>query len=311
VVSLEQTVRYDSQTFLPDSPGSHGSHQFSGTLWGGRTRILVLVCVVLSMLVAAAGRCLALTAERVAPIAQDGKAQVTLHDAARLGDLEGVKRLLESGAKVNAKDWRRRTPLHWAAWKAPVEVVQLLLQKGASVNPKDDAGWTPIHVAVKGGNLEAVKLLIEHRADVRIKNGQGDAPLNIAVNLSSQDVFHRADIARVLIEKGGADVNGRGQFGLAPLDLAGFGDLDVARLLIEKGADVNTRSKLGFTPLHNSASPEMTKLLLENGAEINARTKSGNTPLFYADQSSMAFPSPEREKYQEMAKLLRERGATL
>lgn len=305
MVSLEQTVRYDSQTFSPDSPGSHGSHQFSGTLWGGRTRTIVLVCVVLSMLVAAAGRCLALTAERVAPIAQDGKAQGTLHDAARLGNLEGVKRLLESGAKVNAKDSQGKTPLHWAAFKAPVEVVQLLLQKGARVNPKDDQGWTPINVAVIAGNLEAVKLLIEHRADARIKNKFGNAPLNEAVKRN------RAAIARVLIEKGGADVNGRGQFGLAPLDLAGFGDLDVARLLIEKGADVKARDELGFTPLHNSGSPEMTKLLLENGAEINARNKSGETPLFYAEQSSKAFPSPEREKYQEMAKLLRERGATL
>ena len=61
------------------------------------------------------------------------------------------------------------------------------------------------------------------------------------------------------------------------------GQVEAARLLIERGADVRTRSvESGATPLHEAAlkgHAEMVELLLEKGAEIGAKDASGATAL--------------------------------
>jgi uncharacterized protein len=60
--------------------------------------------------------------------------------------------------------------------------------------------------------------------------------------------------------------------------------LDIARLLIQRGADVNHADKKGMTPLLYAASidygdPAKIELLLKSGAEAGARTKEGLTTL--------------------------------
>ena len=53
----------------------------------------------------------------------------------------------------------------------------------------------------------------------------------------------------------------------------------IARLLFENGADINTRDDEGDTPLHSVKTKPMLKLLIENGADIKAKNKEGKTPL--------------------------------
>lgn len=74
--------------------------------------------------------------------------------------------------------------------------------------------------------------------------------------------------------------------GVTALHLAAATDLYPAvKLLIERGAPVNPKTKTGFTPLHWAASRNATEtviLLIENGANINAKAQSGITPLHWA-----------------------------
>lgn len=63
------------------------------------------------------------------------------------------------------------------------------------------------------------------------------------------------------------------------------GGIEVAQMLIQKGADVNARSKHGYTPLHQAAEfnkANMSKLLIDNGADVNAQNDEGVTPLLFS-----------------------------
>jgi ankyrin repeat protein len=84
-----------------------------------------------------------------------------LHDAARAGDLEKAKALLDAGADLTARDEHlRSTPLAWAAKFGQREIVTLLLERGAPRSLPDDAAWaTPLAWAKKRGHEEIARLL--------------------------------------------------------------------------------------------------------------------------------------------------------
>ena len=75
------------------------------------------------------------------------------------GDVAEVKRLLASGANVNAKNNDGETPLHWASGEGHAGMVKRLLASGANVNAKNKYGQTPLHVASYNGQAEVVKIL--------------------------------------------------------------------------------------------------------------------------------------------------------
>ena len=86
---------------------------------------------------------------------------ISIHDAARTGNIEAVKQHLADGAEVNAKSSGGRTPLHWAANRGHEEVAELLIAKGAEVNAMDVLlGWTPLDYA----EGETADLLRKHGA---------------------------------------------------------------------------------------------------------------------------------------------------
>jgi ankyrin repeat protein len=69
----------------------------------------------------------------------------TIHEAAANGNLTDVKRHLQRGVDVNAKDAKGATPLLSAAMNGHKDVAELLVVKGADVNAKGTHGKTPLH----------------------------------------------------------------------------------------------------------------------------------------------------------------------
>ena len=105
-----------------------------------------------------------------------------IHNAARNGNLNRVKALLNQGVPVNSRNGGGYTPLHWAAYSGNLSVVQELLRRGAHLNPRTRSGMTPLYVAALWNNPHVVHALI--RAGANPKYGNGHRAHNIANNRS-------------------------------------------------------------------------------------------------------------------------------
>ena len=71
-----------------------------------------------------------------------------IHNAARSGNLNRVKTLLDQGVPVNSRNEGGYTPLHFAVLSGNLNIVQELLKRGAHVNPRTRSGTTPLYLAV-------------------------------------------------------------------------------------------------------------------------------------------------------------------
>ena len=91
---------------------------------------------------------------------------ISMYDAAEVGNIDAVKQHLAAGTDVNAKDKDGWTPLHPASYEGHQEIVELLIGKGADVNAKVEfgplQGMTPLDSANNSGRTEIVSLLRKH-----------------------------------------------------------------------------------------------------------------------------------------------------
>lgn len=70
-----------------------------------------------------------------------------LHDAAKTGNEDLTRRLVEEGAEVDGRDARGTTPLGVAVGFNKLPVVRALLENGADVALTDARGNTALHYA--------------------------------------------------------------------------------------------------------------------------------------------------------------------
>ena len=101
-----------------------------------------------------------------------------LHEAAMIGDLGTVRRLLRQGTDVNERGEYGCTALFYAATACDQpDFVRFLLQSGAKVDIPGDGGDTPLMVAASTGCITVVKLLVSAGADVNAMNDGDETPL--------------------------------------------------------------------------------------------------------------------------------------
>jgi len=96
---------------------------------------------------------------------------ISIHEAAKAGDIETVKQHIAAGTDVN--------------------IVELLIDNGADVNGKTDEGRTPLHWAAYSGHKEIAELLIGEGAEMNAKERDGRTPLNFASKKSIKDLLRK------------------------------------------------------------------------------------------------------------------------
>jgi uncharacterized protein len=198
--------------------------------------------------------------------------------AVEQNNTSAIKELLNKGAKIdetNSGKWSA-TPLYWSLHYCKFEAAELLLKKGANANLADSFGLSPLQVAVccKDLDISLIERLIEKGADINYntpsnalaKPFEGWTSLHYAISCGADDV------ARLLIEKG-ANVNSIADDGTTPLIIAAKNDsVFMAKFLLEKGADVNWRdmkkkSALSYAKGPFSKKKTMIQLLESAGGE--------------------------------------------
>jgi ankyrin repeat protein len=161
-----------------------------------------------------------------------------LVDAARNGDREAVRQLLQKRTDPKAALPDGTTALHWASYRDDGDSADLLIRAGANVNAANDLGATPLWAASQNGSAAMVRRLLDAGANPNAPLLLGETPLMVA---------------------------------------ARSGYASVVEQLLAKGAAVNTRAARGQTALMWAVAqkhPEVVKILLAHGADLHARTES-------------------------------------
>ncbi|CAL1401841.1 unnamed protein product [Linum trigynum] len=112
-----------------------------------------------------------------------------VHHCASVGDVEGLKATLASGADKDEEDSEGRTALHFACGYGEVKCAQILLEAGALVDALDKNKNTALHYAAGYGRKECVALLLENGAAVTLQNMDGKNPIDVAKLNNQQEVL--------------------------------------------------------------------------------------------------------------------------
>ena len=159
-----------------------------------------------------------------------------LVEAAKNGDRDTLRALLQKGANVNAAEADGTTALHWASYRDDVESAGLLIRAGAKANAANDLGATPLWTASQNGSEAMVRVLLEAGANPNAALLAGETPVMVASRSGYSAVVEQ---------------------------------------LIAKGANVNTRGARSQTALMWAVSqkhPGVVNVLLAHRADIHARS---------------------------------------
>lgn len=229
--------------------------------------------------------------------------------AARRGDIECARVLLDAGAFVNQVTTYGWTALLTATQNRYYELGLFLLERGADPNIANDGGWTPLYIAtdnrnIEGGDYPVRRPTMDHLEFIKaLLEAGADPNLRMRSSTETRTIFTH----QWLYEEGATPF----------LRAAQSGDLVLMQLLLDYDADPSIATTNGTTPLMVASgigwvegvtyewSPEQTidvvDLLLDLGADVNAQDDDGRTALMGAAHKGST----------EVAEMLIDKGARL
>ncbi|KAL5088510.1 hypothetical protein Trisim1_006468 [Trichoderma cf. simile WF8] len=218
-----------------------------------------------------------------------------------------IAKLIQNGAKINARDKEGHTPLHYAARYANLQAVELLVKK-AELNFTNANKETALVAACRKHHEDVISRLVKAGADVKIQSSFGTALQVISLIgccRCANAILKRYGDSKMIIEKDWP-------FGTSLHSAAFHGHSELVRLLCSKRIDIRAAHKIYGTPLTAAVMGlklgldvrpflETIKILLKHGVKVN-------------DQSGSLGPALRAAAYhgnREMVVLLLENGAKI
>ncbi|UCC96962.1 MAG: ankyrin repeat domain-containing protein, partial [Phycisphaerales bacterium] len=220
-----------------------------------------------------------------------------LHIAARRGQTDTCKTLINSGAAVNLRDEHGHTSVHHAVRAGNIETADWLIKQGADMSPvylaayrgnpsriktllaggasaseKDETGFTALHAAAAGGHRDVVEYLISQGADVKAEGGPGWTALSYAARGNAKEVV---ELLRAKGVGGGREVSR-----LLPVVIE-RGYREMVTILVALGADIDVNNGEPLTTAVRCGHNEIVELLISKGADVNAGEEV-RVPLYTA-----------------------------
>lgn len=196
--------------------------------------------------------------------------------AAKQGDLDKLKELVEGGASPDGSGALAMTPLMQAVWNKQYEAARYLIEKGADIHIENIVGQSVFGIAAGIKDPAYLKLLFENADPDKMTFTDEYNPLFIAVK--------KVLVANVeTCIQGGMDVNRKDEHDWTPLHHAYIQDAaDIMDVLFKAGAEIPPYF-LAF--MSNTSTGETYQKALRHIEERTARQtmrmsrlKRANTP---------------------------------
>eukprot|EP00933_Yihiella_yeosuensis_P072071 TRINITY_DN8035_c0_g3_i1.p1 TRINITY_DN8035_c0_g3~~TRINITY_DN8035_c0_g3_i1.p1 ORF type:complete len:719 (-),score=136.31 TRINITY_DN8035_c0_g3_i1:103-2112(-) len=206
--------------------------------------------------------------------------QTPLFFAARQGNEEACKFLLDQGCKVDHKDeLRSQSALFYAAHYGQLKCASLLIERKAELNARDKHEQTPLFWAARSDDTEMLKMLLKAKADPKVSSALGANCLFDA----------HADVVKFLVQEANCNVNHQDQDLRTPLIAAAMtGSIQKVRTLIELKADVNMKDSNDWSCLFHAVkkgSLEVLEYLVFTlYMDINVAEKTGCPLIRFAQK---------------------------
>jgi len=236
-------------------------------------------------------------------VGQDGT--TALMRAASANRRDEIQLLLQHGAAVDAKNAGGMTALMAAAFGGYAEAVRALVAAKADPNVRDNQGRSALMAASASGDAATVDVLLKAGADPDVADAGHGTPMTYAAADGHAAVMellrkrglkpNAGDLALAaagchpeavkIALAAGVSVDGARDQIVPLLSAAGSGCIDVARLLVDRGANVNAKDADGWTPLIKAAQAghaDTVQLLMDHGADMTAADSNGRTAWMFA-----------------------------
>ena len=285
-------------------------------------------------------------ASSISPIARGGFTALSF--AAREGDIESARAMLDAGTDINYGDVDNTTALIVSIVNKQYTFAKFLLDRGADANVVGGYGRTALYAIVDIRNedwstlpnrksedplpsLDIVKALLDRGVNL---NAALTAPLPGRSGMDSGDTSldsgttplmraaraGDATVMRLLIAKGADPKLTTKEGNTALMFAAGIGyrdkntrgseseALEALKVSLEAGLSLSQANSRGETALHGAASrgaDTIVQFLADHGADLNAKTRQGFTPLDFAlgKESAAQLPVPHDSTVELLRKL--------
>merc|ERR1719398_259338 len=122
--------------------------------------------------------------EMMKALMQIKDSSVSLHDAAKRGDLQRLQEFVKDG-----KDFKGVTPLGYAVGHDQLSCVKVLIDMKANLNEVDSAGNSAVHFAAGYGRVKVLEHLLARGANASKVNQMGMTPMAVAQQNNQQQAM--------------------------------------------------------------------------------------------------------------------------